>query len=186
MDGNAKLADAYRLAREPRHEIAPGMHIGLGWHIRRVGDRDIVWHNGETGGYHSFSAFDPAAGAAVVVLSNSASNIDDIGWHTIAPSLPLVAARSVRPVAVPEETLESYTGVYELAPTFRITVTREGDRLFAQATNQPRFRLFASAPDEFFLRVVEARVTFERSPDGAVTRLVLHQNGRSTPGQKVQ
>ncbi|HSJ62638.1 MAG TPA: serine hydrolase, partial [Gemmatimonadaceae bacterium] len=186
MDARAASAAAYRMAREPRRDAGPGMRIGLGWHLRSQGDRVYVWHNGQTGGYHSFAAFDPATRTAVVVLSNSASNIDDIGWHVLDPGLPLVASRSAAPVQVAETVLERYTGVYELSPAFRIEVTREGDRLFAQATNQPRFRLFPSAPNEFFLRVVEARVTFESNPDGTVGRLVLHQAGRNTPGAKIR
>jgi hypothetical protein len=186
MDPAAPLADAYRLAREPRREAGPGMRVALGWHIRAANGRSIVWHNGGTGGYHSFAAFDPESGTAVVVLSNSTSTIDDIGWHIIDPSMPLVASRSVVPIDLAPETLEQYAGVYELAPGFSITVTRDGDRLLAQATGQPRFRLYASAPGEFFLRSVEARLTFERGADGSVTGLVLHQGGRSTPGRRVQ
>jgi serine-type D-Ala-D-Ala carboxypeptidase/endopeptidase len=186
MDARAPNAEAYRMAWEPRRDAGPGMRIGLGWHLRSHGDRVYVWHNGQTGGYHSFAAFDPASKTAVVVLSNSASNIDDIGWHVLDPGLPLVASRSAAPVQVAEAVLERYTGVYELSPAFRIQVTREGDRLFAQATNQPRFRLFASAPNEFFLRVVEARVTFELDSVGTIARLVLHQGGRSTPGAKIR
>jgi hypothetical protein len=162
------------------------MRVGLGWHIRAANGRSIVWHNGGTGGYQSFAAFDPEAGTAVIVLSNSTSTNDDIGWHIIDPRLPLVASRSVAPIVLAPEALEQYTGVYELAPGFSITVTRDGDRLLAQATGQPRFRLYASAPGEFFLRSVEARLTFEQAADGSVSGLVLHQGGRNTPGKRVR
>ena len=185
VDAADPRAEVYRVAREPRRDAGPGMRIGLGWHVRTVSGRAITWHNGQTGGYHTFAAFDPATRTAVVVLSNSASNIDDIGWHILEPRLPMVASRSARPVDLPAETLDRYVGVYELAPSFRIAVTREGPALFAQATGQPRFRLYASGPGEFFLRVVEARVTFEANADGSVGRLVLHQDGRSTPGVRV-
>jgi hypothetical protein len=75
--------------------------------------------------------------------------------------------------------LEGYVGRYELAPGFHLTITREGNQLFAQATGQPRFPLFASSETEFFLKVVEARVTFAKDS------LVLHQNGRQMPGKRV-
>ena len=32
------------------------LRVGLGWHINRPVDRDIVWHNGQTGGSHGFIA----------------------------------------------------------------------------------------------------------------------------------
>jgi hypothetical protein len=76
-------------------------------------------------------------------------------------------------------------GRYELAPTFAIEVTREGDALFVQATNQPRFRAYAASPTRFFLRVVEAEVEFVRDASGAISGLVLFQGGRETPGRRV-
>ena len=60
----------------------------------------------------------------------------------------------------------------------------EGDRLFAQATGQPKFELFAEKKDEVFLRVVEAQISFQRGTDGKVSSLILHQGGRDTPGKK--
>jgi hypothetical protein len=71
-------------------------------------------------------------------------------------------------------------GDYEVAPTFRITVTREGAQLFAQATGQSRFAIYAESDSTFFLKVVDAQITFRA--DG----LVLHQNGQHLPGRKVQ
>ncbi len=47
-----------------------------------------------------------------------------------------------------------------------------------------RFELFAESDGEFFLKVVDAQVTFTRDAAGAVTGLVLHQNGANMPGKK--
>jgi hypothetical protein len=76
-------------------------------------------------------------------------------------------------------------GEYQLAPEFSIVVTRDGTHVYAQATNQPRFEIFADKENEFFLKVVEARVTFEKDASGKVTGMVLHQGGRDMPGKKV-
>ena len=45
---------------------------------------------------------------------------------------------------------ERYVGRYELAPAFVLTITRDGDQIFAQATGQPRFEIFPSSETEFF------------------------------------
>ena len=45
--------------------------------------RAILTCLGQTGGYHAFLRVDPSRGANVVVLANSATNIDDIGLHLI-------------------------------------------------------------------------------------------------------
>jgi len=65
---------------ERRHDAGrPEMSIGLGWIIRRAGDRDVLWHNGGTGGYRSWFGLDRRAKRAVVVLANSQHGPDDLG-----------------------------------------------------------------------------------------------------------
>jgi hypothetical protein len=153
------------------------MRIGLGWHVLQVtGGMRIVWHNGGTGGYHSWAGYDPARRAGVVVLTNSTENIDDIGLHLLDPTRRLGPVRTA--VTLPPATLDEYVGNYPLAPTFVLAVTRDGDRLMVQATGQPAFRIWASARDEFFLRVVDAQISFTRDGDGKVDGLILHQGGR--------
>jgi hypothetical protein len=149
--------------------------------------RTLTWHNGETGGFHAFVAVDRAARTGVAVLSNAATNVDDIGFHLLVPAIPLHEPAPPRPtVEVPAATLARYVGGYELAPGFEIEVTLDGGALHAQATGQPRFRLYAASPARFFLRVVEAEVGFTEDATGAVTGLVLYQGGREMPGRKVR
>ncbi len=57
-------------------------------------------------------------------------------------------------------------------------MTREGDRLFVQATGQPRFEVFPESETEFFLEAVDARITFVTGSGGRAEALVLHQGGR--------
>ena len=52
-------------------------------------------------------------------------------------------------VTVDSTIIERYVGNYELKPGFVIAVTREGARLFTQATNQPGSRVFPSSETEF-------------------------------------
>jgi len=81
--------------------------------------------------------------------------------------------------------LDRYVGKYELSPSFALTVTREDDRIFAQATGQPRFEIFAESETEFFLEVVDAQITFVVGAGGAAESLILHQGGRDMPGKRV-
>jgi D-alanyl-D-alanine-carboxypeptidase/D-alanyl-D-alanine-endopeptidase len=80
-------------------------------------------------------------------------------------------------IAVAPAILERYVGSYAISPAFVLAVTREGDHLFLQATGQPRFPLFASSERTFFLKVVDAKITFDVDAEGRATRLTLHQNG---------
>jgi len=64
-------------------------------------------------------------------------------------------------------------------------VTRDGAHLFAEMTGQPKIQLFAESPDQFFLKVVDATVNFEKDANGKVTRLVLNQGGQKIPARRV-
>lgn len=99
---------------------------------------------------------------------------------------PRVAdAPSERTVAkVDPAVYDAYAGEYELAPGFILTVTREGDHLMTQATGQQKVEVFPSSETEFFLKVVDAQITFVRGPGGTVDELVLHQGGRDTPAKR--
>jgi len=89
-------------------------------------------------------------------------------------------------ITLGEAVLAGYVGVYELGPGFSLTVTREGTRLFMQATGQGRAEAFAESETKFFLKVVEAAIVFTPGPDGKATTLTLHQGGREMPAKRVE
>ena len=106
---------------------------------------------------------------------SSGQGVDDIGLHLMDPSSPLAKLTELKmrkEVTLDEKLLDTYIGVYQLAPSVSFTVTREGSRMYVQLTGQPRFEMFAEKEREFFLKSVDAQITFD---DGT---LVLHQNGR--------
>ena len=185
------LAPALSMAHVKRHGTNnPNLNLGLAWHILTTPyASNITWHNGGTGGYRTFIGFDDARHAGVVVLSNSNTSVDDIGLHFVDPRMPLTPAptKVVRTeIALAPQILDRYVGDYELAPNFHIVVTREGNALFGQPTDQPKVQMFAEKEDEFFLKVVDAQITFTKDSSGSVTGLVLHQNGQDAPGKKVK
>jgi len=183
------LAPAMTLMLKTRRPTGPpGTDIALGWHVTTKGDSHIIWHNGGTGGYRSYMAFDAARNAAVVVLTNTFTDEggDDIGHHLLDPSFPLMTPPKVRKeIALDPKVLDGLTGRYELAPGFILTVTREESRLMTQATGQPKVEVFAETPREFFLKVTEAQITFQTDEAGRANGLVLHQGGRNTPGKRI-
>lgn len=178
--GDGPLRETLAFAREVRYDRADG-RMGLGWHLSAKGE---CWHNGQTGGYHSFSTVDPVNGRAVVILADTATGeVDELGGNL----LRMLAGEPVEVAAEPRikpEVLAEYAGTYALFGNFKLTVTVERGRLMVQATNQPKFPVYAKSETEFFYKVVDAQLTFERDQAGKVTRVVLHQNGRDMPGNK--
>ncbi len=156
----------------------PSMQIGLGWIIRQEHDRTIHWHNGGTGGYHSFTGFDKEHKRGVVVLSNSSNDIDDIGFHLLEPEFQLAQFKSeAQAVAFEPERFDAYVGRYQMAPEFILSVTRDGSRYFVQATGQGMLEVFPESDTRFFATAVEAAVSFAMGEDGKVSHMVLHQGG---------
>jgi len=168
----------------------------LGWQIETAHGKEIFWHNGGTGGYRSFIGYDPKAHTGVAVLSNlsSAAGPDDIGMHLLDPEVPLLPAgspgatppRARVEVPVDAKLFDGYVGRYQLAPSAVFTVTREGDRLYAQLSGQPTFQIFPESATEYFYKVVDAQLSFETDAQQRATALVLHQNGKNLRAPRIE
>lgn len=89
----------------------------------------------------------------------------------------------LKEVAVDPSAFDALVGVYALAPGFDIAVTREGDRLFAQATGQEKLELFPESPVRYFFKLVDAQIDFLLDGGRAVS-LVLHQGGQNLPAPR--
>ena len=176
----APQSNAFLLAHQSR-ATAGKMNIGYGWHIR---DEKIIWHNGGTGGFRSFAGFDKTKNKAVVILTNSTTGADDLGFHLLNNQYALKELK--KSVVVEESILKEYVGSYEISPTFTITVTHEADGLHLQATGQPKVNIYPESDSKFYLKIIEARLEFERNASNQVERLVLYQNGAAMPGKKVK
>lgn len=86
---------------------------------------------------------------------------------------------------VEDKILDTYVGKYQLRPSFEISITKEGGRLYAQATNQPRHELFAESATKFFMKAVDDRILFVKNEQGSQEKLILFQNGQEMQGKRV-
>jgi D-alanyl-D-alanine-carboxypeptidase/D-alanyl-D-alanine-endopeptidase len=184
------LPVAIAKSHEIHAEVGNGMHIALNWF--RIDATGSYWHNGGTGGYSAYAQFNPGKDFAVIVLSNTGPDADSftdkLGQHIAQrlSGLPAVALYREMPkaVAIDPKLLDGYVGVYELTPTFALTFTREGDRLFTQATGQEKAEVFPESEKTFFLKVVDAKVTFVTDASGRATSVILHQGGRDQEAKR--
>ncbi|WP_179344807.1 serine hydrolase [Winogradskyella ursingii] len=187
-DNDSSLNKAMKLSHEIAFtDAANNMNIGLGWHY--ANNDKIIWHNGGTGGYRAFSGFAKNTKEGVVVLTNSAFTADAIGLKVLGQDIKLQLPEKIDYpdiVDVDEKTLETYTGEYQLAPGFTLTIRRFGNQLTAQATGQSEFEIYATSKNEFFLKVVEASITFFANETGEIKSLTLHQGGRDMPAPKIE
>lgn len=172
-----------------RPTTSPAMEIALGWHVAKTSHGDIIWHNGGTGGYRTFAGYDPKTRVGVVVLSNTSTlaGVDDIGRHLLDPAAPLLPqdspllqpARQLTEITVDPKKFDVFAGRYQFTPEAHLTITREDTHFYGQLSGQPKYEIFPSAEREYFLKVVDAQLTFEVDSQGRPTALVLHQLGRN-------
>lgn len=186
LGGDTPLKAAFaRMTAVRRATGRPATMQLAGWVAVSANGRELLAHDGGTHGFRSSLMIDVAGKRAAIAWINGPHDVNDLAGHAVEPRIPL---RTVSPprtaVALEAATLAEYVGSYPLVPGFTLAVTRDGTRLFVQATGQPRFEVFAETRDAFFLTAVDAQLTFTRDASGVVTGLVLHQNGASRPAPK--
>jgi CubicO group peptidase (beta-lactamase class C family) len=160
------------------------LKAAIGWHVATLHGVEMVWENGQTAGYRAFVGYVPKKRIGVVVLSNSANTIDDIGVHILDKDSPLRTLH--REAEIKPAQLDAYIGHYEVNENFALNVTRDGNKLYVQGTGQPRAELFFMGDDQFFLRVVNGTVIFQTDGNGRARSLSLTQDGKTVPAQLTQ
>ncbi len=156
------ISAALELSHKVQHQFGPadaGMQIGLHWITTTSPDKAVVWHNGGTGGYRTFTGFDKASKRGVVVLSNSSDNSDAIGWAILNDDVASMVVEESK-VVLNEEQVAELVGDYQLTPDVIITISESRGRFFIQVTGQQILPLFIKSETELFLKVVEASITF--------------------------
>jgi CubicO group peptidase (beta-lactamase class C family) len=89
-------------------------------------------------------------------------------------------------VAVDARVYEAYVGEYEIAPNFTITITKDSNKLMAQATAQPKLELFPESQTRFFVKEASIQIEFVVDGSGKATSLVLYQAGQQLPAKKIK
>jgi len=116
--GNEKteLYSAMQLSHQETHTRKDKMKIGLGWIISRQNGKELIWHNGGTGGYSSFTGFIKGENRGVIVLTNSNTSVDDIGMHLLQSTVPLSDPKPIIPLRLKkifeDESVESAVQTY--------------------------------------------------------------------------
>lgn len=128
----------------------------------------------------------PLAPAFATMIATRKPLGDDIGVHLLDRERSLAPAPVQRvAIAADPATYDAYVGTYRLAPGFDLTVFRDGNRLFAQATGQGPIEIFVEAEHRFFARSVDAQMTFKVPAGARAASLTLHQNGQDSPAPRV-
>jgi CubicO group peptidase (beta-lactamase class C family) len=171
---------------------ADGMKYGYGLLLFDVNRLPAVGHGGGLNGWASDLIRIPAQRVTVVVLANALPPAPGLAPQSISRALVskllAVEIQAAPPPAedksVDAKSFKDYVGRYDYQ-TAVMTVTAEGDLLYAQLTDQPKNQIFPKAKDEFFWKVVDAQITFVRDDTGKVTAGRHSQGGNTFTAKKL-
>ncbi len=124
----------------------------------------------------------------VIVLSNVDNvNAGNIARDLVAISygLPYQTPVERTSIAVNPAVLAQYVGRYQIGPDFILAVTLENGQLMTQATGQNKLEVFAESETKFFLKAVDAQLTFGKDAEGKVTHVTLHQGGQDRKAPRI-
>jgi hypothetical protein len=157
---------------------------GYGWMLSTLRGSRVVAHGGGLNGFSSMLLRLPAQNFTVVALANALPSKPGLDPGAMAQeSVEFCLGEELPPRASPKAikklspaALQALVGRYDYGRA-TMTVQKEGSRLFAQLTGQPRYEIFPESETNFFWKIVEARVVFIKGTDGKVIKAVHHQNG---------
>jgi CubicO group peptidase (beta-lactamase class C family) len=168
-----KQADAY------------GTGYGYGWMIWTLRGLNVIGHAGGLDGFNSFLIRVPEEHFTVVALSNcappglaglnageAALQVAQVYLWKKMQNQPCYETHEIDPSA-----LDDYAGRYDYGGGSIMKIFRSGNRLFTRPGGRGAFELFPSARDDFFWKVGEATISFERNAGGIVTTAVHRQGG---------
>ncbi len=146
----------------------------LGWQFGAVEDLTIVGHSGSQQGASTMIWMAPDARAGVVVLTNSDSSN--------APRLAIQLLRIVlglpdhehKEIAVDPQVFDRYVGIWQLGD-FKMTIAREGERLFAQVGDQ-KLSLSPESVRDYVLQGGDNHLIFSIDRNGR-PQLIVRESG---------
>jgi hypothetical protein len=93
--------------------------------------------------------------------------------QSAAPLQPDLVASLAGPTDSGPARLDRFVGQFQLNWKSVLTVTRDGERLFAQSTGQPQLRLFVRGDHEFVDELGDTHVSFETDGEHPAAAVVL-------------
>jgi len=155
----------------------------LGVFILDMNGTKYFTHSGSNEGFRSeyYGSMEDGNGVVVMVNSDNGDIIPEI-VNSVAKVYKfdgLYRSKIVKRVSTTadEKTLQSYTGKYALNPEFILTVTKEGNKLYGQATGQERYLLYPESETKFLLKIGDIELEFMKDDTGIVNKVVIYQGG---------
>ncbi|MBC7829660.1 MAG: serine hydrolase [Chitinophagaceae bacterium] len=166
----------------------PPMQYGYGLILGKYRGEDIVSHGGGLHGFITQLYYYPKEKLSVVMFSNTAEPEVNFDANKIAEAFlwdKMDKQTSYSEASVKPMNLQIFTGRYDLLGQLVITITVEDNKLFSQLSGQPKFQIFPMTENEFFWKVVDAKIKFVKDDKGEYTQAILFQNGQELNAKRL-
>jgi len=160
-----------------------------GWNVSELYKHKRISHSGGINGFSSNISRYPDDDLCIVVLSNYEHSVigkiaKDLAAIAFGEEYELPQERQV--AEIDYRICDAYIGQYQLDTNFVIGISKEENHLFGQGPGQPKFELFPESETKFFLKIIDAQITFIKNDKGEVREMILHQNGKDHPAKKIE
>lgn len=103
-----------------------------------------------------------------------------------ANAVQIVRRLEGKEIKVDSSGFDAYVGEYQITERLTLTITKEGDKLFAQMAGQEKLAAEPVSDTQFTISAVKANITFEKDSGGKVTGLLLSQGTRTAKAPKIK
>jgi hypothetical protein len=126
----------------------------------------------------------------VLVRSELARSRIAVRISSAVCSLALFCFTAVATVAAQEQPslakYDAYLGDYQLGPFLVVSITHEGNQMFAQAGDQPFMELAPESDTKFVVKnIAGIGISFVKDSAGTVTSAIIHQGITNTPAPRL-
>jgi CubicO group peptidase (beta-lactamase class C family) len=160
-----------------------------GWVVTTAKGRKTIQHGGGINGFVTEILRYPEEKVCVVVLCNvlpmnPGRVARDLASIALGEPFQMPGTRKV--AKVDPKIYDACAGRYEIEPKVIATISHEGERLMIEVTDQPKIEMFPESDTVYFLKVVDATITFVKDDKGKVGHLVIHQGGRDVKAKRLE
>ncbi|EDM34713.1 putative beta-lactamase [Pedobacter sp. BAL39] len=160
----------------------------LGVFIEDAQGTKYFGHGGANEGFRSgyYGSFEGGNGLVIMVNSDNGEIIQELmnSISRVYGFKGLNKSKEITLAQVTELDLQPYLGKYELMPGFVLSITNEGNRLFAQATGQTKLEVYPETSSKFFYKVINANMEFVKDASGNVNKMIFTQ-GKTIEAKKL-
>jgi CubicO group peptidase (beta-lactamase class C family) len=164
-------------------------NYAFGLEVRTVNGHKVINHSGGIQGFNTMVSYYPDDKLEVIVLSNiNGAAPQDLSTKlaAVAHGEKVILSSERKQIQVDPKVFEGYIGRYQLMPNIVVTVSRDGNHLFSQTNAQPKSEIFPEAENDYFMKAVDAQITFVTDGQGHATEIILHQNGQDRQAKRIE